>query len=97
MIIEQGIAKIIATETIKYLEKRKMQPILVQYITKDLKTVVVPDFTMELSYAENFNILCHLFIRFKDEQRIRLKFGIAGEHISWWNLHQNLLIEMDML
>lgn len=97
MVIEQGIAKIIASESYKYIKERKMQPILAQYITKDNKEVIVPDFKMELAYTEDFYILCHIFIHFQDVNRVRLKFGIQGEHVSWWELHQALLEEFNQL
>ena len=96
MIIEQGIAKIIASDTYKYLDERKMQPILTQYLTKDNKTVVVPDFKMELTYTEDFYILCHIFIHLQGH-RVRVKFHIQGELISWWELHQALLKEFNQL
>ncbi|KKL70556.1 hypothetical protein LCGC14_2103750 [marine sediment metagenome] len=96
MIIEQGIAKIIASDTYKYLDERKMQPILTQYLTKDNKTVVVPDFKMELTYTEDFYILCHVFIHLQGH-RVRVKFHIQGELISWWELHQALLKEFNQL
>ena len=96
MIIEQAIAKTIASEAWKFLDERKMQPILVQYLTKDNKTVVVPNFKMELTYTEDFYILCHVFIHLQGH-RVRVKFHIQGELISWWELHQALLKEFNQL